>query len=301
MLTNIPLFFINTELLVPKILRKRGIAPYLLSLTILAAGFLMLQVGMKSYLLGCTFSDEMKHLTHTLLFVFFVTAVSTGYGLVTYMVSQEKIRQQEHEERLKSELSFLRSQISPHFIFNILNSIVYLIRSKSPRAEPVTIELSELMRYMLYESADAQIPLEKELDYLKNYIDLQRIRFEDDVDIRFQMEGEGDGQIIEPMLMIPFVENAFKHGVGLVRDPQIDINIRYDERALTFVVRNKVPAGPDSDKDNNSGIGLPNVKRRLELLYPGSHTLEINTEGEWFTVQLQLQFSYEHRMEKAQS
>jgi LytS/YehU family sensor histidine kinase len=113
------------------------------------------------------------------------------------------------------------------------------------------------------------------------------------------MEGVGDGQIIEPMLMIPFVENAFKHGVGLVRDPKIDITVHYDEHALTFVVRNKVPAGPDTDKDNSSGIGLPNVKRRLELLYPGSHELEIKTEGEWFTVRLNLQFCYENRTEKA--
>lgn len=298
LLTNIPLFFINTEWLVARVLRKRGVGVYTLSLLILALTFIVIQLTLKSYCLSNSLGEILKRPMPTLFAVFFVTAVSTGYGLVNYMRSEEKAKQQEHQERLQSELSFLRSQISPHFIFNILNSIVYLIRSRSDLAEPVTIKLSELMRYMLYESVDAQILLDKEVGYLGNYIELQRIRFEEDVEIRFQMQGEPESQIIEPMLMIPFVENAFKHGVGMIVDPVIDIQLEMDDKGLKFTVRNKIGPEPPTEKDNSSGIGLRNVKRRLELLYPHTHQLTIKTEGPWFIVVLELQFHEAHLLQK---
>ena len=289
-LSNIPLFFLNTELLIPRVLRKRGIAAYLLSVIILVLVFVVIEGFLKSWVLDSYAEKIMRHTRKSFFFVFFITAISTGYGLITHLVSQEKARQQERQERLQSELAFLRSQISPHFIFNILNSIVYLIRSRSPLAEPVTISLSELMRYMLYESADAQVPLEKELDYLKNYVELQKIRFGEDVDVRLHIAGEAGSHIIEPMLMIPFVENAFKHGVGLVASPVIGIELRLEPTALFFTLRNKIAADQPADKDGSSGIGLRNVSRRLELLYPDAHTLAIRKTEEWFIVDLQLQF-----------
>ncbi len=235
-LTNIPLFFLNSEWLIPQVFRKRGVGWYLVSLVGLAAAFIVLQQVMSVYLRPCHFHVEFRHTFPAL----FAIAVSTGYGLLGYMVAQDKNREQERQERLQSELSFLRSQISPHFIFNILNSIVYLIRTKSDLAEPVTIKLSELMRYMLYESGGEQIPLAKETEYLENYIELQRVRFGEDVDIRFAREGQLGSQPIEPMLMIPFVENAFKHGVGMVQDPFIEINLQTTDKSLTFSVVNKV-------------------------------------------------------------
>lgn len=287
-LINIPLFFLNTEWLAPKLLRKRGIGPYLLSLLALVIVFTILQLVMREWLLAPGKHHWQRHIFITLVFVLMVTAIGTAYSLITGLASQEKARQEERQERLQSELAFLRSQISPHFIFNILNSIVYLIRTKSAQAEPVTIKLSELMRYMLYESADAQVPLEKELEYLKNYVELQRLRFEEDVDIRLNIEGSPQAQLIEPMLMIPFVENAFKHGVGLVREPVIDMQLRLSEDELSFSVRNKIGPEAPEDKDNSSGIGLRNVKRRLELLYPDNHRLRLEKEGEWFVAELSL-------------
>lgn len=291
-LTSIPLFFLNTEWLAPRLLRKRGLTTYMLSLLGLALFFTVLQGFMKNWLLAPDCKGVAFHSFKALFPVLFVIAVSTGYALVMYMLEGEKVVREERQERLQSELSFLRSQISPHFIFNILNSIVYLIRSKSPLAEPVTIKLSELMRYMLYESGDAQIPLEKEVSYLENYVELQKIRFEEDVEIRVDIEGESGGQLIEPMLLIPFVENAFKHGVGLVANPEIDIDLKFNEKEMTFKVRNKITPETQADKDNSSGIGLQNVRRRLELLYPESHRLELNRSGEWFEVDLWLAFGH---------
>ncbi len=289
-LMNIPLFFLNTELLIPKVLRKRGIGPYLISLLGLILLFVVIESLMKNSLLSCYNINFTTHVGKSLFYVLFITAISTGYGLMTHLVREEHLRQMEQQERLQSELSFLRSQISPHFIFNILNSIVYLIRSRSDLAEPVTIKLSELMRYMLYESADALIPLEKELGYLKNYVELQKIRFEEDVLVRMDIEGTVGGQIIEPMLMIPFVENAFKHGVGLVVDPSIEIYLNISDKKLHFSVRNKIAPGSAEVKDNSSGIGLKNVQRRLELLYPESHRLELTRTEEWFKAELWLEF-----------
>lgn len=291
-LTNIPLFFINTEWLAPRMLRKRGLTSYLFSLLGLALVFIVLQGFMKNWLLAPECKGVVFHSYKALFPVLFVTAVSTGYAMVMYMLEGEKATREVRQERMQSELSFLRSQISPHFIFNILNSIVYLIRSKSDLAEPVTIKLSELMRYMLYESNDAQIPLEKEVSYLENYVELQKIRFEEDVEIRMRIEGETAGQLIEPMLMIPFVENAFKHGVGLVANPQIEIALKFNENEMHFTVRNKITPDTQADKDNNSGIGLQNVRRRLELLYPEAHRLELSRTDEWFVAELWLAFGH---------
>jgi hypothetical protein len=286
--TNVILFFICAEWLGPRMLQQRKLGAYLFSVLLLSVAFAILQGYMKNWLLFPDHKGVAFHIFRGLANVFFAAALGAGYALVRHTLSQDKARQEEQQERLRSELSFLRSQISPHFIFNILNSIVFLIRSKSPQAEPVTLQLSALMRYLLYESGNAQIPLEKELGYLQNYVELQKIRFEEDVEIRMNVEGEPGAQLIEPMLMIPFVENAFKHGVGLVNNPVIDISLRISEDTLHFLVKNKITSENADEKDENSGIGLQNVRRRLELLYPKTHTLQIRENDGWFEAQLQL-------------
>jgi len=287
-LTSVVLFFIIAEWPLPRLLRQQRMKAYLLSALGLSVLFIVLQGFMKNWLLFPDHKGAAFHMFRSSFHVFFAVALGIGYALVLHTVGQDKTRQEEQQERLKSELSFLRSQISPHFIFNILNSIVYLIRSRSERAEPVTLQLSELMRYMLYESTGAQIPLEKELGYLRNYVELQKIRFEEDVDIRLNIEGQPAAQIIEPMLMIPFVENAFKHGVGLVQSPVIDIQAVVGPQRLIFSVKNKLTPETSAEKDGSSGIGLQNVRRRLELLYPDAHRLEVTEDGGWYAVRLEL-------------
>jgi sensor histidine kinase YesM len=208
--------------------------------------------------------------------------MSTLYGFVIFMTGQSKKNQEEQAERLKSELSFLRSQISPHFIFNVLNSIVYLIRTKSKEAESVTLELSNLIRYMLYES-------EKEIGYLENYVKLQNVRFGEDVKIDLKLEGNPGSMMIEPMLLIPFVENAFKHGVGFVKDPKIEIVIKAKEgEKFEFSVKNLMSNERSETKDPNSGIGIKNVSRRIDLLYPEAHKLLMKQENGFFEVYLEL-------------
>ena len=294
-LTQIPLFLLNSEWLIPKVYRKQGVGTYLIYLLLLLILYSTAQLILKEWIVPDALLRRHWDVFWSVVPALFILAISTGYGFIFYQIKQDQAAQEAKQEHLKSELSFLRSQISPHFIFNILNSIVYLIRSKSSQAESVTIQLSELMRYMLYEASDDQVPIEKEIEYLKNYIELQRIRFGDDVEIKVAIEGQPSNQLIEPMLLIPFVENSFKHGVGLIKDPIIEIILNIHGQHLEFQVKNRITPDSSDAKDRDSGIGLKNVKRRLELLYPNLHNLDIHSSGTWFEVNLNLELSVKQK------
>lgn len=286
-LVGVVFFYINTEFLGPKFLYKQKVAGYFINLSILFIIYLCSYVYLKDYLVDIhpvRFYDS-----RTLFPVLFVTGMSTLYALIVFMLTQTRKDEEEKAERMRSELSFLRSQISPHFIFNILNSIVYLIRVKSKDAENVTIELSKLIRYMLYESENKYVLLEKEMEYLENYVGLQKVRFGEDVDIQMEFTGNPSGLSIEPMLLIPFVENAFKHGVGYLKDPFIKIELNIKEgNIMEFNVRNKCSIKDLEAKDSNSGIGIKNVRRRIELLYSETHVLKLKEKEGIFDVHLRL-------------
>ena len=287
--TVVPLFYTITLVLIPIVFRQGGVVSYIVSVILLVISFWFIQYFVMAYLLP--FDD--RALEWPTLKGFFplimITGIASTYGLLLEFITIEARNEESKNEQMKSELSFLRSQISPHFIFNVLNSIVYLIRTKADKqAEDVTIRLSNLMRYMLYDSDQSMIPLNKELEYLKNYIDLQKMRFDDDVKIEFELTGTVKNCIIEPMLLIPFVENAFKHGVGFVVEPVIKISFGIDDGILNFKVENKKGDHDPNVKDESSGIGLKNVRRRLELLYQGRHVLNIEDLEKDFKVGLRL-------------
>jgi len=289
-LVEVPFFYFIVYYLIPQILRKKGVATYLIFIFIISVSYIYSETIIKVWV-----NPDYKNVYTFFIFfpVIFVAAMGTGYGLVAAYVDEESAKREENQERLRSELSFLRSQISPHFIFNVLNSIVYLIRSKSSEAENVTIQLSELIRYMLYESDTKQVPVSREVEYLKNYIELQKVRYGEDVKINVAISGNDSSLTIEPMLLIPFVENAFKHGIGMVNNPQIDINLSYTTSSLNFQVTNPIIPETIDQKDGSSGIGLKNVSRRLELLYKGKHELHIDNNGKEFTAKLNLNLKRE--------
>ncbi len=295
---NIPFFYLNTEILLPKLLRAKGVIIYLL--TLIAAILFMLWVHEEVFHWAYT---QFVHpdgqgggggprrgaLMRMIFQLLFYAAIGTSYRLISdRMKEDEQVKEQENE-RLKSELSFLRSQISPHFMFNVLNSVVSLSRRKPEMVEHVVVKLSELMRYMIYETNDSIVPISKELVYLESYIDLQKIRFGDDIHIDFKHELGPQSSHIEPMLLIPFVENAFKHGVGFIENPTIEIELKDSSSELYFRVANKKGTVMNETKDESSGIGLANVKRRLELLYPTNHQLQVNDSGSDFIITLTIQ------------
>jgi LytS/YehU family sensor histidine kinase len=202
-------------------------------------------------------------------------------------LKEDRFKREKETENLKTELSLLRSQVSPHFLFNIMNNMVALARKKSDILETSLIKFSSLLRYMLYET-DEKVPLKKEIEYLESYIDLQRQRFGSNVQINTSMPGSDQHHNIEPMLLIPFVENAFKHGTGSIQKTEIDIDLTMKNDVLYFSVRNTFNDTPGEVKDKSSGIGLTNVKRRLQLLYGNKHTLLISKQADQFIVSLQI-------------
>ncbi|WP_295794797.1 histidine kinase [Mucilaginibacter sp.] len=189
---------------------------------------------------------------------------------------------------LVSELAFLRSQISPHFIFNVINSTVALSRLNPTAVEPTLIQLSKLLRYMLYISDEQRVTMAQKVDYLRSYIELQMLRFGSAVKVDFKFDVTEPERAIEPMLLIPFVENAFKYGTGNVAEPAVNVYLKTTGGLLDFSVTNTYDPG-QLYKDEDHGIGLNNVKRRLELLYPGKHCLIISQPGNVYTVNLQIQ------------
>ncbi|PWG81089.1 sensor histidine kinase [Pararcticibacter amylolyticus] len=223
---------------------------------------------------------------------FFVILCSYCYRILRDHAKRERALKEHENEHLKTELNFLRSQISPHFMFNVMNSMVSLARKQSPLLETSLINMSSLMRYMLYETGDKQVSLNTEIEYLKNYIDLQLLRYGDSVKLNLYINGHTQGYHIEPMLLIPFVENAFKHGISMIEAPLIDISLAVDANThwLNFNVVNSI--SPQKDKsDNGIGIGLVNVQRRLALLYPEKHTLSIGRDNNIFNIKLKIKLT----------
>jgi hypothetical protein len=222
--------------------------------------------------------------------VFFISWV---YCKVVERINEERRQKEKQAEQLSTELKFLRSQVSPHFLFNVLTNLVSLARKKSDQLEPALIMLSDLMRYMLYDTTGKKVPLDKEIAYLNSYIALQQLRFGSDVEIsnRVITDRPPADYTIEPMLLIPFVENAFKHGTGYTRHPAINIQLTLHSDLLTFDVQNQFDNDPAASKDENSGIGLANVRSRLDLLYPGRYTLTIRDRLNVFYITLILKLT----------
>ena len=207
--------------------------------------------------------------------------------LISDRIRLERLQKEATSERLASELKYLRSQISPHFLFNTMTNLVSLARQQSTLLEPSLIKLSELLRYMLYDTSREKIPIEEEIEQVENYLALQELRFGDNVNIDVQINESVKDYFIEPMLLIPFIENAFKHGIWLVPEPFISVNVEIVEQKLFFMVRNNY--NPENRaKDAISGIGLTNVRNRLELLYPGKYRLDITDADNVFSAQLKL-------------
>ena len=282
------LFYVNAYVFIPKLAYTRRFGQYLTALLVTFCLLTAWNQFMYSLFMPGLHFRTLSYALFELPFYIFLMLGSTAFRVVADKIREQQQAKEKETENLKTELSFLRSQVSPHFMFNVLNNMVALARKKSDLLEPSLIKLSSLLRYMLYETDEDKVLLEKEIEYLKSYIELQAQRFGKNMDIQCAFEPVTDGFVIEPMLLIPFVENAFKHGTGLVPQAQIDVRLNLDKGRLHFFVRNRFSETGEWEKDKTSGIGLTNVKRRLNLLYPNSHSLQITKKDGWFDVLLEL-------------
>ncbi|MBN1200166.1 MAG: histidine kinase, partial [Bacteroidales bacterium] len=218
----------------------------------------------------------------------FVILLASAIKLSRYWIQSQQDKAELEIQNRKSELALLRSQVNPHFLFNTLNNIDTLIRKNPDKASDSVVKLSEIMRYFIYEATTDKVPLEKEVDYLSNFIELQRIRHKDPGFIRFQVSGSLGGMEIAPMLFIPFVENAFKHGLKGNRIPAITVDLWIQPGEIRFEVVNFTEPHNEPMKDPGKGIGLANVIRRLDLIYPDQYTLSINEKDDKYTIQLEI-------------
>ena len=228
---------------------------------------------------------------YSLLNIYTVVGLFASIKLVKYWFENQQMKSELENKNKTSELALLRTQLNPHFLFNTLNNIDALILTNPEKASDAIIKLSDIMRFMLYDTNTDVVLLDKEINYLKSYIALQQMRYKDPKFVKFTNEGNCNGKTIAPMLFIPFVENAFKHGTKNVKSPGIEIYLSCKEDSVNFDVINHFDGTQEINKDKTPGIGLANTKRRLELLYPGKHELRITKENGFYTSSLKIYYN----------
>ncbi|MDQ3142395.1 MAG: sensor histidine kinase [Bacteroidota bacterium] len=286
---------INTKLLIPRFMLNQSFFLYIVVLI----GLVLL-------------STPIKILSNTTLLQFFslrtyawvtdpgfnfislliVTALSSLVRIPLDWLSIQKEKKELITKNIQTELQFLKNQINPHFLFNTLNNLYALTLKKSDLAPDVVLKLSDMMRYMLYECNEKEVPLEKELRYIHNYIELEKLRLSKPADIRVQITGDISHSSVAPLLLIPFIENSFKHGLKLsIDDSFIHVNLNQTEDAIQFQIINSKPPKIAAIFNGSKvgGIGLVNVKKRLEIIYPNRHKLEILDRPDSFEIKLNLQ------------
>jgi hypothetical protein len=228
---------------------------------------------------------------HTFNFAFnalFLIFIGIGLRVLERNASIEKRQKELEKEKLNSELAFLKNQISPHFFFNTLNNIYSLISINAHDSQEAVLKLSKLMRYLLYESEHGTTLLSSEIEFMNNYIALMRLRMTDKVDLQVSFPVKYENHSIPPLLFIPFIENAFKHGISYREKSFIHINLSSEKEGLTFGCSNSLVRSADKEHQEHSGIGLENVRKRLSLLYPGKHRLDVQTTAASYEVKLHI-------------
>jgi len=305
MLVIIPVYLLNVWVFVPQMLKKRKFGNYVASLLIAFfiafwIGSVLNQLMMEREQFGFSFyAGGQHHMMHKLpappvrfimMLLAMGVAVGTGFELIQDWGKQEKEKEALAKEKVVSELSYLKSQINPHFLFNSLNSIYYLASLKSEDTAKAVLLLSDLMRYVLYESSTHKIELEKEISHLENYIKLQELRIskKKNIQVYFSKNGDFGPFAIEPLLIIPFVENAFKHGISYKEPSYIVIQVTALQDQLQVVIANSKHPNKPMKAAKEGGIGLQNVQKRLNLLYPQKHQLAIKDTSEEYKIDLTL-------------
>ena len=222
-------------------------------------------------------------------FMYLVTVCfSIAVGLLTELYKQIMARQESEFEKKKAELALYKAQINPHFLFNTLNTLYGLMITQSQKAETAFIQFIELIKYMYTKATKDTVGIDEEAEYISQYIELQKNRLNEHTGVEFNADVSDSGAVIAPMLLITFVENAFKYGVSSHRDSVISISISADTRKLRFNVRNSV--FPESLAKKGDGVGIVNCRKRLELIYPDAHELKLTDSGTSYEADLTIFF-----------
>jgi len=301
------IFYLGYLWLVPKFFLQDKKALYL----IILVGIILSTYGMTSYINDTLLSDPVRdakflenykkvtgeNVPSFRIFGFFnhvvasilISGFAMGLAVMEKLKENEKKQKELEKEKLNSELAFLKNQVSPHFFFNTLNNIYSLIGIDGPTAQDSVLKLSKLMRYLLYESEHGETQMSHEIDFMNNYIDLMRLRLNSKVALQIDLPSDFSDFTIPPLLFVPFIENAFKHGVSYRDRSFIIIRMTIEEDEISFIAENSIGSAVQTEEINHSGIGLENVRKRLALLFPGKHKLKIESKETVFRVELSIQ------------
>lgn len=295
--TQIPMVYFHLYVLIPTLLNKKKYLVYFL-----VTASLVLLYSISNYSLLQALPQEwqqqlMQKFVHRITpfydvlegVIVLLLTYALKYTLIAFITQNELLRLQ--KEKIQLELNALKAQINPHFLFNTLNNLYSLTLKNSNKSSEVVLKLSDIMRYVLYQSNEATVPLAKELSFISNYIELQRIRYPENYKINYNVTGNINGPEIAPLLLIDFIENGFKHGLDKrFNDGWFNININIENNYLQF---NAVNAKGLTDEGglipSSNGIGLTNIKKRLELIYNGKSELKIIDGEEEYHVNLKLE------------
>jgi len=218
-----------------------------------------------------------------------LSGFAIGLGVMEKLKINEKKQKELEKEKLNSELAFLKNQISPHFFFNTLNNIYSLIGIDGPTAQESVLKLSKLMRYLLYESEHGETMISNEIEFMNNYIDLMKLRLNPRVELKIDFPKEYSDFSIPPLLFVPFIENAFKHGITYRDRSFIHIAMKIGNDQISFSSENSIGKSSQTEDLQYTGIGLENVRKRLALLFPGKHELKIEQDETIFRINLTIQ------------
>lgn len=282
--------YLNLHIFLPKYLMKKRYGAYAASILLSVMAYLVIQSLYDWYLYGYIVGPLYRsNMYESLYYNFFSTLWYLGLMLSLKLsidwYSQQLLIQRITVEKLNAEVDFLRAQVNPHFLFNILNNLYALTLKKSEQAPDVVLKLSSMMEYMLYDSNDDKVLLDKELEYLQNYVALERLRFGNEAVITFNIANVPSGLTIAPLLLLPLVENAFKHGLSRqTANSELNIDIAFNDSVLTVKVENTRPLVPAEPL--KGGIGLSNLRKRLALLYRSKYDLQLKDEPSLFSALL---------------
>jgi hypothetical protein len=297
-LSQAPLVYLHLYVIVPKFLNRQKFGWYLLITGILVCFSSWLNYYLLQVLPGPDSPESLRLFAERISWTFnileaiivVILTYALKYTLIAFLTQNELLRLQ--KEKLQLELRSLKAQVHPHFLFNTLNNLYSLTLKNSARAGEMVLKLSDIMRYVLYEANEDQVKLEKEITFIRNYIELQRIRYSENHRINICVKGSVNTQKVAPLLFIDFVENAFKHGLDKrFADGYVSVEFEVEENRLLFRVKNSSSQSDEPGEEKQSGIGLQNVKRRLELIYSDRHWLDIRNTPEEFSVELKLDLS----------
>jgi hypothetical protein len=303
----IGLFYLNLYYLTPVVLQKKGLLLYIVFIVVA-----VVVVSIANWKIHNTLSEPAgppppwsepfhnqrpMHNPRPLMFAsplfssFLITSLiiifSTSLFLWDDWTKAKELAREQEIQRKSAELSALKLQISPHFLFNTLNNIRWLVRSKSDQAEDSVVKLSQLLRYMLYQTSTEKVGLIKEIEHLKGYIDLQSMRLTIKESFSFQVSGDATNKMIVPLLLLPIAENLFKHG-KFNQDSKNSVLLRIENGLLTIDAKNKIARSTDNAEKDYSGIGLANLKKRLAMHYPNNHFLEVHEENDIYFLHLEI-------------